>query len=104
MPEAIEARKGRQVRIVYTRKWCKSCGICVEMCPTKVYAAEEGTGQAIVAAPELCNGCGLCELYCPDYAISLERRQAGGSPGFAGTGGVSPESAIPTELGDTDAD
>jgi len=73
MPEATRVRKKRQVRIVYTQSWCKGCGICVEMCPARVYAAEEGTGKAIVAAPELCTDCGLCELWCPDYAISLER-------------------------------
>ena len=73
MPELTKARQGKAVRIVLTRKWCKSCGICVELCPTKVFAAEPATGQAIVAASELCADCGLCELWCPDYAISLER-------------------------------
>ena len=73
MPELTKARQGRAVRIVLTQKWCKGCGICVELCPTKVFAAEPATGKAIVAASELCADCGLCELWCPDYAISLER-------------------------------
>ncbi len=76
MPEAARARQRGQVRIVYTAKWCKGCGICVEMCPSDVFASEEGTGKAIVAAPERCSDCGLCELYCPDYALSLEREAA----------------------------
>jgi 2-oxoglutarate ferredoxin oxidoreductase subunit delta len=73
MPNETKTRRAKGVRIVLTQKWCKGCGICVEMCPTKVFVAEEGTGKAIVAYAERCADCGLCELYCPDYAISLER-------------------------------
>lgn len=73
MPEVTKAKKVKDVRIVLTAQWCKGCGICVEMCPAKVFTAEEGTGKAIVAYPERCTDCGMCELYCPDYAISLER-------------------------------
>jgi len=76
MPEGTKTRRGRDVRIELTLKWCKGCGICVDMCPAKVFTAEEGTGRAIVAYPERCSDCGLCELYCPDYVISLERKAA----------------------------
>ncbi|MHB1413896.1 MAG: 4Fe-4S dicluster domain-containing protein [Chloroflexota bacterium] len=73
MPQNTKARKGKSVRIELNQGWCKGCGICVEMCPTDVFGAEEGTGKAFVAAAESCVDCGMCELYCPDYAISLER-------------------------------
>lgn len=77
MPEATRARKAGAVRIVMTPQWCKGCGICVELCPAKVFTAEEGTGKAAVTFPEKCSDCGMCELWCPDYAISLERGVAG---------------------------
>jgi 2-oxoglutarate ferredoxin oxidoreductase subunit delta len=77
MAEVTKARKAKDVRILLNPAWCKGCGICIEMCPTDVFTAEEGTGKAIVSYPERCSDCGLCELYCPDYAISLERGAAG---------------------------
>lgn len=63
----------KRIRIDITERWCKGCGICVELCPTKVFTSAPATGKVILSAPEQCTGCGLCELYCPDYAISLER-------------------------------
>lgn len=48
--------------------WCKACGICLGLCPAKVF--EMGTdGKPIVAHPELCTLCGMCENHCPDFAI-----------------------------------
>ena len=73
MPEVTKARKGKSVRIVLTPRYCKACGICMELCPTKVFGAEPTTGKVLLAAPERCVDCGLCELWCPDFAISLER-------------------------------
>ncbi|MHB1134619.1 MAG: 4Fe-4S dicluster domain-containing protein [Chloroflexota bacterium] len=73
MPELTKPRRAGAVRIVLTPRFCKGCGICIELCPTKVFAAEPTTGKALLAAPERCADCGLCELWCPDYAISLER-------------------------------
>lgn len=63
----------RRVRIALREAFCKSCGICVEMCPSHVFATMAGTWKAVVSAAERCTLCGLCELYCPDYAISLEK-------------------------------
>ena len=71
MPELTKRRPA--VHIVITPKYCKGCGICVELCPAKVFAAEPTTGKVLLAAPERCTACGLCELWCPDYAISLEQ-------------------------------
>ena len=69
------AKKRPRIEIEIEERWCKGCGICVEFCPAKVFAAEPITGKAKVAEPERCSGCGNCELYCPDYAISLYREE-----------------------------
>ena len=61
-----------QVSIIVER--CKSCGFCVEFCPTKVLALSSafntrGYHPPHVVAPEKCSGCDLCGMYCPDFAI-----------------------------------
>ena len=63
--------KGR-ISIVVER--CKSCGFCVEFCPTKVLALSsafnsKGYHPPHVVNPEKCSGCDLCGMYCPDFAI-----------------------------------
>lgn len=70
---------------------CKSCGFCVEFCPTNVLAISfafnsHGYHPPHVVAPEKCSGCDLCGMYCPDFAI-YARRNAGGN-----AAGVSDES------------
>jgi 2-oxoglutarate ferredoxin oxidoreductase subunit delta len=65
------AAKGR-VSIIVER--CKSCGFCVEFCPTKVLALSsafnsKGYHPPHVVAAEKCSGCDLCGMYCPDFAI-----------------------------------
>jgi 2-oxoglutarate ferredoxin oxidoreductase subunit delta len=53
--------------------WCKSCGICVALCPKKVYDANEAGGP-VVARPDDCIGCRVCEVHCPDFAMSITER------------------------------
>jgi len=53
---------------------CKSCGFCIEFCPTEVLAESEkfnvkGYHPPEVKYPEQCIACRLCELICPDFAI-----------------------------------
>jgi 2-oxoglutarate ferredoxin oxidoreductase subunit delta len=50
-------------------RWCKGCAICVELCPKKVLAMEDG--RAVVVDLEACNRCQLCDLRCPDFAITV---------------------------------
>ena len=57
--------------ITIDKAMCKKCGICVDVCPREVLAANDG-GQAKVVNLEACTGCLLCELLCPELAISLE--------------------------------
>lgn len=59
-------------KLVVTVSWCKSCGICMELCPKEVLGAEDVSKKVILIAPEKCNGCGLCELSCPDYVFTVQ--------------------------------
>jgi 2-oxoglutarate ferredoxin oxidoreductase subunit delta len=53
---------------------CKACGICIELCPEKVFDRDK-LGYPVVARPEECTQCLVCELHCPDFAIEVERRE-----------------------------
>lgn len=55
------------------RHWCKSCGICIALCPKQVYVKNEVGGPEI-AQPDKCIGCLSCEIHCPDFAISIDER------------------------------
>jgi indolepyruvate ferredoxin oxidoreductase beta subunit len=58
------------VRLEITPEWCKSCDICVKLCPERCLRLDE---ERIVelAQPDKCTGCRLCELLCPDFAIRV---------------------------------
>lgn len=63
-------------KLIVTISWCKSCGICMEICPQKVLDADEVTKKVVLLAPAKCNGCGLCEIICPDYVFTVEELEA----------------------------
>ena len=54
------------------KKLCKKCNICVELCPQKVFGADE-MGLPLVIDAKACAQCLICELHCPEYAIEIER-------------------------------
>ena len=58
------------VRLEIEPAWCKSCDICVKLCPERCLRLNQ---ERIVelAQPEKCTGCRLCELLCPDFAIRV---------------------------------
>lgn len=53
---------------------CKSCGICVGVCPRDVFDTDE-RGNPVVARPNDCTACLLCEWHCPDFAVEVRRRK-----------------------------
>lgn len=65
------------VRLEITAQWCKSCDICVKLCPERCLRLND---ERIVELtdPARCTGCRLCEWLCPDFAIRvhLEPRPA----------------------------
>ena len=60
----------RQVSLEFTEEWCKSCDICVKMCPERCLALDERQIVKLVNA-EACTGCRVCEWLCPDFAIAV---------------------------------
>jgi 2-oxoglutarate ferredoxin oxidoreductase subunit delta len=52
---------------------CKACGICIELCPDKVFDRDK-LAYPVIARPEDCSQCLICELHCPDFAIEVRRR------------------------------
>jgi len=53
---------------------CKACGVCIELCPEKVFDRDK-LGYPVLARPEDCSQCLLCELHCPDFALEVRRRE-----------------------------
>ncbi len=50
--------------------WCKSCDICVKMCPERCLRLNSNQIVELSDA-DACTGCRLCEWLCPDYAITV---------------------------------
>jgi len=59
-----------RVRLEITPAWCKSCDICVKMCPERCLRLNADR-IAELAEPDKCTGCRLCEWLCPDFAIRV---------------------------------
>ncbi len=62
--------KEKKTKIQINEKWCKKCGICIEFCPSHVYAAGV-LGEPRAAHLEKCTQCRLCEIYCPEFCITV---------------------------------
>jgi 2-oxoglutarate ferredoxin oxidoreductase subunit delta len=56
---------------------CKACGICIDLCPEKVFDRDK-LGYPVLSRAEDCSLCLLCELHCPDFAIEVRRRERRG--------------------------
>ena len=74
------------VKIVAER--CKTCGFCVEFCPTHVLALSsafnaKGYHTPYMVHPDKCSGCDLCGMYCPDFAIFGYKAPAAEKPATA---------------------
>lgn len=59
-----------RAQLEITAAWCKSCDICVKLCPERCLRLNaERTVELTDAAR--CTGCRLCEWLCPDFAIRV---------------------------------
>jgi len=65
-----------RVRLEIEPSWCKSCDICVKMCPERCLRLNDER-IAELAEPEKCTGCRLCEWLCPDFAIRVHLDRSG---------------------------
>ena len=52
--------------------WCKSCNICVRLCPERCLELDE-LQIVRLKDQDACTGCRLCEWLCPDFAITVNR-------------------------------
>jgi indolepyruvate ferredoxin oxidoreductase beta subunit len=59
-----------RVRLEINPAWCKSCDICVKLCPERCLRLNADR-IAELAEPDKCTGCRLCEWLCPDFAIRV---------------------------------
>jgi NAD-dependent dihydropyrimidine dehydrogenase PreA subunit len=62
---------------------CIGCGMCVDVCPHRVFVV--GAGKAAIARREQCMECGGCALNCAPGAISV---RAGVGCAYAIIGGL----------------
>jgi ferredoxin len=51
---------------------CKSCGLCIEVCPNKIFRLENGQTSVISKRMHLCFACGQCMAICTAKAITVE--------------------------------
>jgi 2-oxoglutarate ferredoxin oxidoreductase subunit delta len=63
-------------------KGVEECGICLEVCPKKLFSPSEGLNRKGYKPPrvenrEACTQCQNCMIYCPDLAIAVEPKKPG---------------------------
>ena len=67
-------------RIDINLKYCKGCGLCVDVCPKQVIEIDDqtlstkGIHPAHQVDPDNCIGCANCAALCPDAAITVWRQ------------------------------
>lgn len=67
-------------KITVDKACCKGCGICINVCPKKVFVMSKarnkyGTNLPEAKSPEGCALCRLCEKMCPDGAIDVKKEE-----------------------------
>ncbi|MCJ7837516.1 ferredoxin family protein [Cuneatibacter sp. NSJ-177] len=64
-------------KIEIDRRYCKSCGLCIGVCPKHLIRWSEEAGETGFfveqVEEETCSGCRLCGIMCPDAAIRVYR-------------------------------
>ncbi|MDF1515594.1 MAG: 4Fe-4S binding protein [Anaerolineae bacterium] len=65
--------------IVINEDRCKGCGLCINVCPSKILALAmdrfnvKGYHPVSVVSPGNCSGCGACAMICPDVVFTVYR-------------------------------
>jgi 2-oxoglutarate ferredoxin oxidoreductase subunit delta len=68
-----------ELKVIIDEQRCKSCSLCVSVCPKKVLRISDkinllGYHPVELFDNENCISCGFCYLICPDKAIVEVRR------------------------------
>ncbi|SDK73429.1 4Fe-4S dicluster domain-containing protein [Natronincola ferrireducens] len=63
-------------KIKVLTEYCKSCSLCIDVCPKKILAIGNKTNKkgyfiVICNDQEKCISCALCATVCPDVAIEV---------------------------------
>lgn len=62
-------------KIIIDKDKCKTCGICVSVCPKKLIEIGNDTNSSgnkfavFKDGENACLGCAMCAISCPDMAI-----------------------------------
>ena len=76
--------------VVILRRYCKGCGLCVEVCSKGKLRIDpnpdqHGVQPVAVREEAVCTGCLKCTTICPDAAIEIYRvAETASSPGGQG--------------------
>lgn len=60
----------KKFKVMVKYEWCKACGICYHICPTKTIVRGE-LNRPDIPDHSTCIGCLMCENLCPDFAIDV---------------------------------
>lgn len=73
LPEIIiPSEPNIRIELDINEDWCKSCDICVKLCPERCLMLDHRQIAKLKDA-DACTGCRLCEWLCPDFAITVNR-------------------------------
>lgn len=67
-------------KVVVLGEYCKSCGLCVNVCPKGVLAIgdkanQKGYYSVAVIDESKCISCAMCSVVCPDLALEVSRER-----------------------------
>jgi len=67
-------------KVVVLGEYCKSCGLCVNVCPNHVLAIGDkanlkGYYPVVVTDDTKCISCAMCAIVCPDVALEVFRKK-----------------------------
>jgi len=66
----------RKFHVDINLDWCKSCYICIKICPADVFHARPVDEKSEVIDHARCIGCMMCEQHCPDFAIEVTKDES----------------------------
>jgi len=70
------AKDMRKTAVIVPER-CKSCGICIKVCPVKALSFGDDLGVFATPVPEInmekCIACNKCGTFCPDAAIEVKK-------------------------------
>ena len=59
------------VTLQHNEEKCTNCGMCVTVCPHRVF--EKSGGKVKIIDRDLCMECGACAMNCPFGAIDVQK-------------------------------